>query len=108
MTFMEFENKFSVVVRKTEGRSLLAFLLDEFDRGTFIVSVDSIVEATGHRKPNVYAAANVLKEQGLLQVLYKSDNDEHADFTEVGKGRWSSPFYKLPTELLSLYGRKPH
>ncbi|MCC3705603.1 hypothetical protein LLR08_24005 [Rouxiella badensis] len=105
MTFMELEKIFLDSGRKSDGRALIAYLLDSFDAGVTDIDAESIEEKTGLKKSNISAVAKKLSEANVINILYLDTSVEDSTLTAIRNGRWSKPFYNLTPQILSLYRR---
>lgn len=105
MTFMQLENIFLETGRKSDGRALVAYLLDSFDAGVCDIDAEDVVRETGLKKTNVSAVAKKLNEAEVIEIQYLDTTVENASLSLLRNGRWSKPFYRLAPHILSLYRR---
>lgn len=105
MTFIQLEKIILDTGRKSDGRSLLACLLDAYDAGLAHVDAGLVEAETGLQKTNISAVAKKLSEAGVIDILYLDTSVEGAVLSAIRNGRWSQPFYRLAEPLLQLYRR---
>jgi len=105
MTFMQLEKILLETGRKSDGRALIAYLLDSYDAGVTDIEADSIEAETGLKKTNISAVAKKLSEAKVIEILYLDTSVEGSTLSALRNGRWSKPFYRLTPQILSLYRR---
>lgn len=105
MTFMQLERILLETGRKSDGRVLIAYLLDSYDAGMSDSEADAVMLETGLKKTNISAVAKKLSDAGVVDLLYLDTRTEGSQLSAVRNGRWSKPYYRLTALMLSLYRR---
>lgn len=105
MTFSEIEAALSNTGRRGYAGSVLAFLLDAYDRGNVQVEKHIVVAGTGITDTNVAAVVRRLAEQGIIDILYWDRKSDNPTWSSLRNGAWSIPSYRLVPAVLQLYRR---
>lgn len=105
MTFMELEKIYIGTGRKSDARTLVACLLDAYDEGNSTIDIDTAIVLTGLKLTNISAVSKRLAGGDVLELWYRDTSTDSQELSTVSKPRWSKPYYKLSTNILTLFRR---
>ncbi len=105
MTFLELDRILKDTGRIGYATSMLACLLDAFDRGETILEKETVASLIDITDTNVAAVARRLAESGVIEILYCDKRADKPTYSTISNGRWATPYYQLTSKVLKAYRR---